>query len=157
MLPGGGRVQVIIKENGAQNFYSATLPEGDYLLQYVGGTAYDQNDPLVGYFVGLNNPDAGLKAFVTTPALGTAVMPFPETTEAYDRFDAASTESAYLNGPVLEKIVPVSLGLNGGEIALQTDAPSSKGTGMVKVRVVRFTEKAPILTEVTFVAGSGGP
>lgn len=136
----GVEVQVQWKEDGGQNFYSATLPQGDYVLQYVGGTVFDQVDSAVGYIVGSNVPGIGLEAYTETGGVPTTAK-LAETTEPHDKYDSHSVEEAYLNGPLMEKVMLVSFGANGGSITLRCAVPSGTGTGTINVRVIRYSLK----------------
>ena len=138
ILSPGVDVSAHIDEDG-QNFNSATLPEGDYVLQYVGGTVYDQVDTTAGYIVGSNVAGVGVSAQII--ATSTVTQALPASSEIYNKYDAESVQNAYLNGPLLEKAMAVSLPQTGGQIIMRADVASGTGTGAIQMRVVRFTLK----------------
>jgi hypothetical protein len=138
-LTPGVDVLVRIDENGKGNFFSTTLPDGDYVIQYIGGAIYDQIDSTAGYVVGSSVAGVGVSAQIITTS--TVTLKLPQTTESHNKFDSESVQNAYLNGPILEKAMVTSLPDTGGRIILRADVASGIGTGEIYMRVVRFTLK----------------
>ncbi len=124
---------------------SETLPEGGYVIQYLRGAYYDSNHPDYGYFVG--NPECdncgdvsgiGLMASYDVEGPGPAQEEFmPPSTAPHDKYDMTSVESAYQDGPLLDKVItPVFTGT--GIITLTSPTgPNASATGEVTVRVLR--------------------
>ena len=142
VLSPGIPVQVYWKEDGDNNFYSATLPEGDYVLQYMGGALFDQDDPEVGYLVGSNVLNVGVEALVQPEGGADVTEKLPESSEPHNKHESESVEAAYLNGPIMEKVMLVSFGRSGGRITFKAHVPSGHGTGTIKMRVIRYAEKS---------------
>lgn len=117
------------------------LPAGAYLIQYLGGTIFDSDEPTCGYVVGSGDTSLGLVLTVTTPT-EVIKIPWPVSSLSPNSLDPSEVEEAYLTGPITELAIG-SIVEDGYKLSLEAVATGDRSTGSIKYKIMHCSRCLP--------------
>lgn len=117
------------------------LPAGGYIVQYLGGTVFDSDEPTCGYVVGSGDTSLGLVLTVTTPTSETK-MPWPKSSLSANPLNPEEVQEAYLVGPITEQAIG-SVIEDGYRLTMEAVVTGDRSSGSIRFKVLHCSRCLP--------------